>query len=236
MAGCGGVGIDDIDSENTILVSIIIDASSSMDSYRQTVIDAYNQQLLKALQKCQEAPDILISTWVFSQTYGGLDNCRLVHDYTPVADCLQLDSNIYSPGGSTPLNEAVHKGLTGILSYGQTIRNGGANTKCIVIVMSDGEENSSDMSLYSNKKVRTIAEALLKQEYYVLAYAFFGLESEGDKYAQQLGFPPQHRITAQRSASDIRKIFQLVSASIISTSKGQVSAKALSANQFFATH
>ncbi len=233
LAGANGVDIDDIDSEEVTLVACVIDASYSMEPFQKDVIEAYNDSFLKALAGAQNADSILVETWIFSSHRGsGNDRCRLVHGYRPVNECDPLNESIYAPDGGTPLNEAVHKALTGMVAYGQTLRDGGTRTKCIVVVLSDGEENTSPHSL-TNAKIAMLSKDLLKQEIYILSYAYFGNEAEGDDYASRIGFPSQHRLTAGQEKSEIRRMFGTVSASVISASQAAVSAKGLSANAFF---
>ena len=231
VAGCQGVNIDEIDSEEITLVAVAIDASSSMTQHRDSVIDAYNAQFLKPLKSAQDAKKILVSTWVFSDEGRGKEKVRLVHGYTAIPDCPQLTRANYNPDGTTPLNDAAWMTLTGILSYGQTLRDSGTRTKCIVIVLTDGDENASKTTAV---KVRTLAEDLLQQEIYVLSYVFFGDANQGAANAKKIGFPKQHMITSDLDDSSIRRRFGTVSASVISTSQTKVSANSLSVNAFFA--
>lgn len=233
IAGCAGVGTEEIDSEEATLVAVVIDASSSMFSFRDAVINSYNDHFLKPLQGAKNADSIFVTTWVFSGMDRQQEKCRLIHGYKPVKQCPKLDNAHYDPNGSTPLNMAVSKAITGLVSYGQTLRDSGTNTKCIVVVLSDGEENSSG-NKYTSASIRRLSEDLLKQEIYVLSYVFFGDESEAAKYATAIGFPDRHRITASLSDSEIRRIFGTISSSVISASQSQVSAAGLSSNAFFA--
>ncbi len=230
LGGCAGLGIDDIDSEEVTLVACVIDASGSMGQFQDEVINSYNDRFLKPLQGAKNANDILVETWIFN-SQGPPDNwVRLHHGFTPVKQCAKLSKSIYAPAGGTPLNDAVNKAQTGIMAYGQTLRDGGTRTKCIIVVLSDGEENSSGVSAVSIKKV---SHDLLNQEIYVLSYVFFGDESQGNKIAANIGFPSHHRITGSQDDSGIRRIFGTVSASVISASQQTVSASGLSSNPFF---
>lgn len=229
IAGCHGIAVDELDSEEVTLVSVIIDASGSMISHRNTVIDAYNNQFLKPIQGAKNAKSILVSTWIFSRLMTG-DNVRLVHGYTPVPDCPKLTKKEYNPDGETPLNDAVYKGLTGQTVYGQTLIDGGSRVKHIVVVLTDGAENASQIPA---TKVRALSEELLNRETYVLSYIFFGDDSQGAANAKKIGFPAQHRLTVGLDDAAIRRIFGTVSASVISTSQAKVSATSLSSNSFF---
>lgn len=232
-AGATGVNVDEIDSEDATLVAVIIDASGSMYAHQKSVIEAYNEHFLKPLRGAKNAESIYVTAWIFSSM--GSDRsqfCRLVHGYKPVKQADELNESVYAPNGGTPLNMAVHRALTGLVSYGQTLRDAGTNTKCIVVVLSDGEENDSGQK-FSAASVRRLSEDLLKQEIYVLSYAYFGPESEGKKYASNIGFPERHQINAGLSDSEIRRIFGTVSSSVISASQTNVSAAGLSTNAFF---
>ena len=231
LGGCAGLGIDDIDSEEVTLVACVIDASSSMSAHRSAVIKSYNKQFLKPLQGAKNANDILVETWIFN-TDGSPENwVQLLHGFTPVKDCDQLSNTNYKPSGCTPLYDAVNKAQTGIMAYGQTLRDGGTRTKCILVVISDGWENSSNISA---AKVQKVSKDLLKQEIYVLSYVFFGPDQDAKTIASKIGFPDHHRLTGQMTDSEIRDIFGTVSASVISASQTKVSSTGLSSNPFFA--
>lgn len=230
LAGCAGVDIDDIDSEEVTLVNVLIDASDSMHPYRNEVIKAYKEQFIDPLKKAKNADSILVSAWSFSAVGHPKDNVRLIHGYTPVPQCPELTTKDYQPGGMTPLYDAVMKGVTGLVSYGQNLRDNGTRTKSIVVILSDGWENASGVG---RTKVKQLSQDVLKSQEFVLAYVFFGDEHEGDKAAEDIGFPKHHRLTSNLDGTGIRRVFGTVSASVISTSQAQVSSGSLSSNAFF---
>lgn len=239
-SGASGVDVDSIDSEEATLVVPIIDASGSMDKFQNVVISAYNEHFLAPLCGAKNADSIYVSPWVFSAPLNSVPDeyCRLIHGYKPVKDAAKLDMSAYGPDGGTPLWMAVHRGLTGLVSYGQTLRDAGTSTKCIAIVFSDGEENQSGRN-FTKTMVSNLSKNLLDQEIYVLSYVYFGSgsdaqnEAESAKYAAEIGFPDRHRLTTSLSDSQIRRLFGVVSASVISASQNKVSAGSLSSNAFF---
>lgn len=240
VAGCQGVNIDEIDSEDITLVTAMVDKSGSMSQFRDAVIQAYNDRFLKPLRGAKNARSILLSTWVFSDEGSG-PKVRLLHGYTPVPDCQNLTDKEYTPDlyAQTPLNEAAWEGMVSQVGYGQTLRDNGTRTKNIIVIFSDGEENASSR-LFPAKKVREFAEDLLRQETYILSYVYFSMEkddkireADGERTAKKLGFPPQHMLTSSQDDSAIRRTFGTVSSSIISASQTNVSASSLSANAFF---
>lgn len=228
VAGCQGIDVDDVDAEDVTLVCVIIDASGSMWDEAEVLRRAYREQLLEPLRGAAEADSILLSTLVFS--CGAAENVRVVHGYTPIPQCPELTEADYSPGGATPLYDAVSTGLTGLISYGQQLRDNGTRTKSIVVVMSDGQENASRISA---AKVRNISGDVLREQEFILAYIFYGKQTEGDTYAEEIGFPARHRLTENLDGSGIRNVFGQVSASVIKTSQAQISAGGISTNAFF---
>lgn len=228
IAGCAGVDIDDIDSEEVTLVTVIIDASSSMTPFASDVLEQYREQFLEPLQRAKNAESLLVSVLVFSDDGG--EKVRLIHGYTPIPDCKPLTSTDYNPSGMTPLRDAIMKGITGLVNYGQTLRDNGTRTKSIVLVLSDGWDNASRVS---GAKVKRLSEDVLRAQEFVLSYIFFGDQSEGDDAAKKIGFPPHHRLTGNLDPAGIRRVFGAVSASVISTSQSVVSAASISSNPFF---
>jgi uncharacterized protein YegL len=62
---------------------------------------------------------------------------------------------------------------------------------------------------------------------------FFGDQNEAEKIISKIGFPKKDMITANQTASDIRRMFGTVSASVIKASQSQISSTGLSNNNFF---
>jgi len=233
VAGAGGIDIEELDSEENTLVSVIIDASSSMLDHKQDVINAYNDKFLAPLRGAKNAGSILVSAWVFSDDGGGghSEKCRLLHDFKPVNDGSDLDDNNYHPYGMTPLYECVKNALTGLFAYGETLKQAGSRVKHIMVVFSDGQENASAHGITS-AKLKDLSADLLSKETFVLSYVYFGSADEGDAFAEEIGFPAHHRVSVDKNDSEIRRIFGEVSASVISTSQTLVSTN-LGSNDFF---
>lgn len=208
--GCVGAQVDDLNTDDVTLVSIIIDESSSMDHVRDDVIDAFNT-MARALNDSKAADSILLSAWTFA------DHPKLLFGYTPIANVKDLTRAEYNPSGMTALYDATLDGMTGIIGYGQDLRNNGIRTRAIVVVISDGGDNTSRQTSHS---IKTVAEDLMKQEFYTLAYIGMGDPATFKKIADSMGFP--QILTIGNTASEVRKALNMVSASIIRTSTGQI--------------
>lgn len=216
--GCVGAQADDLNTDDVTLLSVIIDQSGSMQSVRNDVIDAFNQ-MTRALYDSKARDSILMSCWTFA------DKPDLLFSYTPIDSVTDLTAAQYSPNGATALYDAVLDGFTGIVGYGQNLRNSGIRTRCIVVVVSDGADN---MSGHTAASVRTVALDLLKQEIYTLAFVGFGDAPLFNQIAQSMGFPAV--LTAGNTPGEIRRALNMVSGSVIRTSQAKV---ASNNNNFF---
>jgi len=216
--GCIGAQVDDLNTDDVTLLSVIIDESSSMGSVRDDVIDSFNQ-MARALNDSKAADSIIMSAWAFN------DNARLMFGYTPIDQVKDLTRKEYSPSGATALYDAVLDGFTGIVGYGQDLRNNGIRTRSIVVVISDGGDNVSQKT---SSAVRTVAQDLIKQEFYTLAFVGLGDAPLFNQIAQDMGFP--NVLTTQNTPGEIRRTLNLISNSVIRTSTAQVAANS---NTFF---
>jgi len=217
IMGSSGPDLDDIQTDDITLVSISLDASASMGTVTQDVIDSFNE-MLRALKKSKNAESILLSAWTFNT------QTNLLFGYTPVTEVSELTSNDYYPSGATALYDTLADSVTGLVSYGQQLRDGGIRTKNIILTFSDGQDNSSGKRA---RDIKTMAEDLLRQETYILAYVGFGYDANG--IADEVGFPT--KLQDEHDPSAIRRAFDQVSQSIISTS--QTSIGPGSQNAFF---
>ena len=219
MIGCNGADIEDLTTDDVTLVSFVLDMSPSMGPVQQEVIDSFNQ-MVKAFKDSKYEDNIIISAWVFD------DKPSLLFGYTPVSSVKDLTYKEYQPGGSgTAIYDSQLNAMTGIVGYGQDLRNNGIRTKNIVIVFSDGEDNSSRKKPATVKK---LAESLLKQESYILAFVGFGTAANFTQIANSTGYPTV--LTVGHNASDIRRMFGQLSKSIIRSSQSKINANP---NSFF---
>lgn len=216
--GCVGAQVDDLNTDDVTLLSVILDQSSSMSSVQNDVIDAFNE-MSRALSDSKAAESILMSAWTFD------NDSKLLFSYTPIDQVKDLTNNEYKPGGATALYDATMDGFTGIVAYGQDLRNNGIRTRSIVVVISDGGDN---VSSHTAASVKTIAQDLLRQEIYTLAFVGLGDESYFRQIATDMGFP--EILTTSNTASEIRRALNMISGSVIRTSQGVI---ASNSNSFF---
>jgi uncharacterized protein YegL len=220
LAGCMGTSVDDIETDDVTIVSIILDASLSMKTHESTVREAYDK-LIKSLQGSKQSGSILVSTRTFATRQNTL------HGFKKVDEVSVIDKDYKANGGSTALYDTLLDALTGIKAYSKSLNQNGVRTKCIVAVFSDGEDNDSQKS--SSHDVKIISNSLLQSEMFYLVYVGYQTDPSANlqSIADLVGFP--NVLTTQASESEIRRTMDLVSKSIIRTSQTQIG----KSNSFF---
>lgn len=113
-------------------VAIVLDRSGSMESIKKETIDNYNEQIQQMKQNAKDQ-DIFCSLVTFNGEV-------FEHHWCVPADQLQeLDHGTYRPTGATSMRDGLGYTLNKLQSTVQVDEN----TAFLVIVISDGEENSS---------------------------------------------------------------------------------------------
>lgn len=112
-------------------LTIVLDASSSMEHVRRTTIDAYNAFIAQQQQASAESKDeVFASLLVFA------DFVRTVYSLQPLHSLRRLDSE-YRPDGMTALYDGIATAIE------TTERAVGENARVLALVITDGMENNS---------------------------------------------------------------------------------------------
>lgn len=160
-----------------IEVIFILDRSASMSGLEKDTICGFNLMLEK--QK-EEPGDILVSTILF-------DNyIEYIHNRVPLNKVKPLTEEQYYVRGSTSLLDAVGTAIHHCSSFRKLFDKANLVEKTLVIIITDGMENSSKE--YSYEMVRRMIE--LKTEKYNWEFLFLGANIDAAKEAKHLGIAP----------------------------------------------
>lgn len=117
------------------LVSVVLDESGSMSSYRDTTISAYNEYIGGLRKESKGKVYVTLSKFDI-KTDPAIPPCRVEYKNEPLATVPPLTKENYVPCGSTPLYDAIATTIAA-LDTGVKGRN------VVMIILTDGEENSS---------------------------------------------------------------------------------------------
>lgn len=214
IAGADGRAAEDIIATDVTLVTILIDASSSIGSSRleKAVRDGQNA-LVDALATAKEEDSVLLALWTFNQ------DMVVVHSFVPVADAVRLDTTNYRPFGSTLLYDTYCEALGANVAYAQRLRDGGTPCRSIVVIVTDGEDVGSQRRA---AECARLSQDLLASEQFILAFVGVG-GSDFEGIAQAMGIPKTN-VLVQKDAtpSGLRRAFHMVSQSALRASQGKI--------------
>jgi uncharacterized protein YegL len=215
IAGAAGMATEDIATSDVTLVTVLIDASSSIASrgLEQAVRDGQSL-LVDAFAASKEKDAILMALWTFN------GELTVHHAYVPVDDGVRLDGHNYAGLGGTRLYDTWIDALTANVAYAQRLRDSGTPCKSIVVVLTDGEDCGSRRSARDCAK---LSRDLLATEQFTLAFVGVGNDVDFHGVAKQMGVPDAN-VAVQRDAtpSSLRQLFRMVSQSAIRASRAKV--------------
>lgn len=215
IAGAAGTAMDDIVATDVTLITVLIDASSSIGSasLEQAVRDGQNH-LIDAFSGSKEKDVILMALWSFNQTQ------NVYHSYVPVTDAVRLTAQNYQSGGSTALYDTWCDALAANVAYATQLRATGTPCRSVVVVITDGADCGS------KRKARDCAQIshdLLASEQFVLAFVGVGNDTDFRAVARKMGVPDGCVLVAQAAnPTELRRAFHMVSQSAIRASQGQI--------------
>lgn len=115
-------------------IIMVVDRSGSMASVRDDAIGGFNTFLED--QKKQPG-DALLTLVLFNDGY------EVVHDGVPIASVSPLTTETYVPAGMTALLDAIGKAVNQTGVRLAAIDEADRPSKVIVVILTDGQENSS---------------------------------------------------------------------------------------------
>jgi uncharacterized protein YegL len=215
VAGAAGLAMEDIEATDVTLVTVLIDASSSIHSrgLEDAVREGQNI-LVDAFDQAKEKDSVLMALWTFN------DDVRVHHAYVPIDACTRLDATSYAGLGSTRLYDTWCDALAANVAYAQRLRDGGTPCKSVVVMITDGEDCGSRRKATDCAK---LSRELLASEQFTLAFVGVGTDVDFHAVAKRMGVPDASvAVQTNTSPSALRQMFHMVSQSAIRASRANV--------------
>lgn len=173
----------------------LLDKSGSMDSVLDDTIGGFN-----SFVRSQVSLGGTLSLYTFS------DTCHCVYKDVPIEDVKPLTKDTYIPEGSTALYDAMGKVLS-------------ENDKGTLVVLTDGQENSSKK--YTKSHVKDLIRLLSP----TLQVLYVGVDLED---ATELGVAQTMQYTPERTPDIFRSVSESVASNVLRQSQSQPSGKVCS--------
>lgn len=177
-------------------ITVVLDKSGSMWDTIDSTLEGFNGFL-----NAQQAADGVarMSLYLF---HNSVDR---VHDAVPVDVVPNLTRRTYSPGGGTALYDAIYKAVREART-----RCEGENTINQVVILTDGEENSS--RLYTASDIKYLISDLSEKGW---QFIFLAANQDAILTAQTFGINQNHTMTYRSDAVGTRAVFNAMTRSTV---------------------
>jgi len=117
-------------------ICMILDRTGSMESIKQDTIGGFNSYV--AAQKSLPTP----ATFTLVQ-FDSQDPFEVIHKFTDIQMVPDLTGQTYMPRASTPLYDAVGRGINDLKASLGTLPEALRPKKIVMVIVTDGQENAS---------------------------------------------------------------------------------------------
>jgi len=208
----GNFNPDEIEVDETINAVFVVDTSYSVENYINELNFAFND-FIEAMQKSHIADKLLVSVIEFDS------KIKVVTGFQPVANVGKFDFS-KQLGGATSLYDATLQGLNSALDYRKILENSGVETKTLLFVITDGEDNNSKNPAHKIKKLIDTIKAEERSAFSFTSILFgVGSSANFDKARMDMGI--EHLAKIGNSGQDMKKMIGFISQSISSMSSGK---------------
>jgi hypothetical protein len=220
-----GITVDDVQSSEVVLVSILPDDSGSISEAHneQVVCDGHNL-VLDALRASKQADAILAHTRLL--------NGRVLFPYQPVNKVPKMEqgSNYWAAGG-TPLYDQTVLLLGTVLAKAQDFSNSGVVCRTVTLIITDGADLHSKRASASDV-AKIVTDMRRAETHIVAAMGIADGQTDFRKVFSAMGIEDKWILTPSNDASSIRQAFQVFSQSAVRASQAAVNFQAASAGGF----
>lgn len=187
--------------EDFTSIAIVLDESGSMQSTKQDAIGGFNS----FLEEQKKLPGFATLTLVkFNTGYS------FVHNGMPLTTIPPLEDHDYQPGGGTALRDAIGRTIEGMGKRLDAMDENERPSKVIVVIISDGEENSS--RIFSKHQINDMIE--LQEKVYKWQFVFIGSNQDAIASAADLSIPAAAALSMGVGGEALKMSYQSLSRSV----------------------
>lgn len=140
-----GIDTDQITTEKATLCVILLDDSGSMETWKESVVECINNNILFELKQAQTRNVILVA--VVSLWHG------VLLPFTPVKAIEEFPTHKYKPDGEkTPLRRGLRNTLAMGIQKQAELAAASIPSRLLSLTLTDGQENVNDVDLDELKK------------------------------------------------------------------------------------
>jgi len=219
-----GVPVDDVQSSEVVLVTMMPDDSSSIRAAgnAQVVRDGHNL-VIEALSASKQKGNILAHTRYLN---GGI-----LYPYKSLDQAAKMDQSNYDPNGGTPLYDQTIVLLGTVLAKTQEFAENGVPVRTVTLIITDGHDEHSVKSTPRDVAL-VVKDMLMSENHIVAAMGINDGRTDFRQVFQGMGVEDQWILTPGNTPSEIRRAFQVFSQSAVRASQNAVSFSQAAAGGF----
>lgn len=207
----GNFNPEEIETDETINAVFVVDTSHSITSYVNQLNNAFND-FVETMQRSHIADKLFVSIIEFN------NKIHVNSGFQPIANIKQTDFS-QKLGGTTSLYDATLSGLKNAIEYRENLENSGVETKTLLFVITDGEDNSSKNPPHLVKQMIDKLNADERSAYSFTSILFgVGQNAHFEKAKKAMGI--EHLAKVGTSGDEMKKMIGFISQSISSISGG----------------
>jgi uncharacterized protein YegL len=188
---------------NLTQITLVLDRSGSMSSLRDATISGFNE-FIEGQKAVPGEANITLIQFDTENPY------EVIFDGKPIREVSKLTAEMYVPRGGTPLHDALGRTIDDLGAKLSKIPEAERPAKVVIVVMTDGLENSSRE--YSASR---IAEMIRHQrEAYKWEFVFLGANQDAILTGEKLNIPKGSAMLFRATAAGTRSSLRSTSASI----------------------
>jgi len=211
------VKIDELESAKYTLVTVAVDVSGSVASFKDE-LETTLKTILESCKKSPEAESLMFRLVAFNNSLNEIHGFKLLNTINPT----DYDNILY-PSGGTSLFDAVHTTVEATKDYATILFNQEFDANAIIFVVTDGCDNCSTVSAVS---VKNMVDQTIKGECLdSLNVVLVGVGTDDTYINNVLGrFKQDANLTqyvamGEATPAKLAKLAQFISRSISSTSQ-----------------
>ena len=186
-------------------ISIILDRTGSMETIRDDTIGGFNT----FLNDQKKQPGIATMTLVQFDT---VDPYEIIHKFKPIQEVPELTHETYIPRASTPLLDAMGRGINDIEKSLAELSEEERPSKVVVVVITDGMENAS-REFRRDQIVKMIKKKTKKDDW---QFVFLSADLDAFMDAGRMGVMDQKRMMFAKDKMGSQRAWSGLSASMSS--------------------
>jgi uncharacterized protein YegL len=181
----------------------IIDRSASMGSLTTETVSGYNS-FLKEQKEIEDETNL--SLVLFN------DRHEYIYDNVPIKKVKKLSKKIYMPHGMTAMNDAIGTAITKAGARLAKMEEHERPSKVIVLIITDGQENSS-REYRSSSQIKEMIDK--QQNTYSWEFIFLGANIDVDQYAADYGFKAGKFAQYNQTSKGTTAVFDSLSTAVV---------------------